>query len=229
MASKQPAIHEDEEKKGHTAVADPPHVKPTPLPEGHAQHPEGIGASTIRAGEPSPTAKNAETQAVTPMAFPVFGSVPTNTNQILASFGAKGTHFTGPLLTGGPPGRAISGSALSTVFLRVDYSMGNFSLPIQFPTDALLLWMVTFVYTAFAGGAGDTTVALGTAASGTQILAAKNMGALRATTISPVTGMLPYSTDTNLFQAFITVTNGTNTSGSGVVALVYANAFRKWD
>jgi hypothetical protein len=155
---------------------------------------------------------------------PLLGSTPTGINQIIASLGTnKGTHFTGPVCSGGPPGKNIIGSALDALFLHVDYTMKNFSLPVQFPVDSILLWAAPVAYTAFVPAA-TATLALGSTLNGVDILAATPIG----TGPVAVTGQLPVG-GTTPFQAYVTVgANTLTTAGSIVVALIYATGFPKW-
>lgn len=155
------------------------------------------------------------------------GKTPTSINQILLSGGAKATHFTGPVVSGNSA-HEVLGSALLAMAISVDYTMGNFSLPIQFPTDSLLLYFVTMPYAAFAGGTGDTQVQLGTASGRNDIATANGFGALHTITINPVQGTLPFSVDPNPFQCWITVNNEGNTAGKGVVLLTYARLAQAW-
>jgi len=157
------------------------------------------------------------------------GKTPTSIAQIIPSLGEKGTHFKGPLLSGGVPGANLAlGSALLSIGLQVDYTMGSFSLPLQFPADCFLLWKTTLVYNAFTGGSADTTVTLGTGSGRNDILAADGMGPLHAVSIKPVTGPLPFTIDPNPGQLWVTVTSNGNTAGLGVVVLIYARGFQKW-
>jgi hypothetical protein len=169
--------------------------------------------------------------AVNPFAIPpLFGKTPTSISQILAStLGSKGTHFTGPVVSGGTPGSGVAqGSALLALAIQVDYTMGAFSLPLQFPADALILWATTLVYTAFAGGTGDTSFTLGKTTGAADVLAAHNMGALHAVSIVPAIGTLPLPSDANPGQLWINVTPNGNTAGQGIIVLLYMRPFFKW-
>jgi hypothetical protein len=163
---------------------------------------------------------------------PLLGKTPTTVQQLLANFGGKATHFTGPVVSGGTPGAAtVAGSALCALMLRVDYTMGNFTLPILFPADSILLWCTQQAYTAFTGGTLDTTFALGRTSGGAEILAATNMGALHAAAIEPVISSLPLSSDAPTFtpfQAYLTVAQSGNTAGQGVIVIIFARGFNVW-
>jgi hypothetical protein len=159
---------------------------------------------------------------------PVLGKTPTAINQIMLSGGHKATHFRGPVVHGSPTAGEALGTAMGTIALWVDYSMGSFSLPLQLPKDSILLWRVLMPYVAFAGGTGDSTVALGAVASGASISAATVFGALNSITISPVIAPVPQANATNPFQIFITVTGNSNTSGSGLLLLVFARLSLLW-
>jgi hypothetical protein len=156
---------------------------------------------------------------------PLLGHAPINISQLLISLGDKAAHFQGPVASGRPG--EIQGSALLNLFLHVDYTMGSFSLPIQFPTDAMLLWACTLVYAPFTGGSADTTFQLGTGSGRNDILTADGMGPIHTTSIKPVTGTLPFSIDPNPGQCWITVTGNSNTAGNGGVILIYLRPFQK--
>jgi hypothetical protein len=159
---------------------------------------------------------------------PALGKTPTALSQLYFNSGKKGTHFFGPVVSGG--GKDPFGTALQAMVLQVDYSMGTFSLPVTLPTDAMLLWVNTLGLVAFAGGAsGDAAITLGTAANGVDILAAANPGAARAFAIHPVLKGLPFNgIDTNPGQFYLSFDNKGNTSGVALVMILYARCAMKW-
>jgi hypothetical protein len=160
---------------------------------------------------------------------PLLGKTPTQIKQILLNAGSPAAHISGPIISGRPGAVAIPGLALLSVPILVDYTMGNFSLPIQFPEESILLWAASMVYNSFTGGvSGDTTFQLGTANGRNDILAADGMGPIHTTAIHPVTGTLPFAVDPNPFQCWITVNNEGNTAGSGVVILIFMRSANLW-
>jgi hypothetical protein len=204
-------------------AAVPPPVKATAPPPAH---PSNIPAPPPLGSTPAPTAPKSD--GIQPQAAPpVLGKTPTSINQLYFNSGKKGTHFTGPVCSGG--GKDPFGSALEVMVLQVDYSMGGFSLPIVFPTDAILLWVNTLSVVAFAGGTGDASISLGTAASGADILGISNPGVVHATTIHPVLRSLPLNgIDTNPGQCYLTFGNSSATSGLALVMILYARCAMKW-
>jgi hypothetical protein len=108
----------------------------------------------------------------------------------------------------------------------IDYSMGNFSLTIQFPANSFLYGVSIEGLIAFTA-ATPPTVQLGRTAGGAQILAATPLSiVLRSVTNVPVIGSLPFPGDTGVlapWQASLTVAGnaGTSTAGSNLVAIIY--------
>jgi len=204
-----------------TAVLD----EPTPETDQESQ-PETVQALVV----PEVVAMGFPPPGSLPATFPPLGHTPTRIQEILVNAGAKATHFSGPIVSGFPTANHMSqqaaGTAILACALRIDYSMGSFSLPIQFPHDAILLWAVSVGLTAFSGGAAPT-LALGSAASGADILAATTVGAA-GTAITPVTGILPPASATHPFQAYLTLTNAGSTAGSAIILLLFARTTSLW-
>jgi hypothetical protein len=195
---------------------------------GQSQVPQGqlTGQSQVPQAQQQPSQPAGPTPLVGP---PVLGKTPTAINQIFVTGGYKATHFRGGVVSGGFTPGETPGVDLASIALYVDYSMGNFTLPLQLPKDSILLWRVLMPYVAFAGGSGDTQVELGVAANGVGISPATNMGALNSITITPVVAPVPQANATNPFQIYITVTGNGNTSGSGLVVLVFARLAQIWN
>jgi hypothetical protein len=95
------------------------------------------------------------------------GKTPTSIAQMMfPAIGIPGTHFQGALVSGATPGvQGAAGSALLTLTLQLDSSMGNFDLPIQFPGGSFL---TSFTAVTYAPGLA-ATAALGTQQAGTDI------------------------------------------------------------
>ncbi|HEY6290745.1 MAG TPA: hypothetical protein VI455_04175 [Terriglobia bacterium] len=196
--------------------------------EGQVERSQAIPDRDLPDIPPPETQAPPGVQAAPPRGY--LGFVPTNINQVLANLGPKATHFTGAVVSGGVPGSVFcDGSALCCLLLQVDYTMGTFSLPVVFPQASILLWCATMVLVPFAGGADDATVALGRTLSGSEILAAQDMGALYALTVEPVTGTLGLPTDANPYQCYVTFNSEGNTSGQGFVVLMYARSWATWN
>lgn len=228
MARKESVVEEEpvaQHKSTHGQ-----HVSvPPPPPAEHKEEHEAVPTT------PVPHGPTAEPQGGTPTPLgqpPLYGKTPTSINQLFpANVGSKGTHFVGPVISGGPPGSGVTqGSAVLALALQVDYTMGAFSLPLQLPADAIVLWATTLVYTAWSGGTGDTAFTLGRTTGAADILASTTMGALHAVTIKPVTGTAPLPADANPGQIWINVTpNGTPTAGLGLIVILYMRPFFKWN
>lgn len=159
---------------------------------------------------------------------PLLGYTPTSINQIILSAGQRATRFPGPLVCGRQSDPYVPGAALLSLPLLVDYTMGSFSLPMQFPRESVLLWAVNMVYASFAGGTQDTSFQLGTGSGRNDILAADGFGAIHTTGIVPVTGTLPFEIDPNPFQAWLTVTGYGNTAGSALLILLFMRCALQW-
>lgn len=162
---------------------------------------------------------------------PPFGKTPTDISQIIYAAGAQATRTAAPIVSAPIGMGQVPGLALLALPIYIDYSMGNFSLPMQFPPQCMLLWAATLVYASFTGSAGptDTTFQLGTASGRNDILAADGMGPIHTTAIHPVEGTLPFAADPNPGQCWLTVNNQGNTSGSGVITLIYFRTASNWN
>ena len=219
----EPEIHKRHHEQHHEQAQHGAPVEQHPWEAAPPKPPPLEPPSGIPAGAPPQI-----TLAAIP---PLLGKTPTGLSQILVSnLGERGTRHVGPIVSGGQPGgAAVAGSALCALQLQVDRTMGAFSLPIQFPKDCQLLWTVSLVYTAFTGGTGDSTYALGTTSGAADILAATVMGAAHATALHAVAGTIPYGADANPGQIWFTVAANGNTAGVGIVTLIYTRAFLKWN
>lgn len=151
----------------------------------------------------------------------ILGGTPTSLAQIrLAPYGSSRPSRTSGPLTSGPMGGTV-GSALLALPLWIDYSMGNFSLPVPFPPGSILLWVQMTTYAAWAGGTQNPTVALGTASGLHDIFGPAAFPAQHVMELAPMTGTLPFATDPNPWQAWLTIAGFANTSGAGFLSLIY--------
>jgi hypothetical protein len=183
--------------------------------------PTGIPPETVLRPEPSKEYPASYPNWMTALIQNVLGKTPTSVAQILLSpYGsALPSRVTGPLASG-PAGGTV-GTALLSIGLSIDYSMGNFSLPVQLPPGSILLWLQATTYQAWSGGTQNPTVSLGTTNGGTQILAAQTFPAKGIMLLAPATGTLPFATDPNPWQFWINLTGFSNTAGAGFVVLIY--------
>jgi hypothetical protein len=235
------------------AVLEPPAQHPHPHQHPHHEEPQEPKAAVKQEEHPAPTPAKAPPPAaagagakLTPALLgvpPLLGKAPTALSQILANLGDRGTHHFGPLITGGSPSftpaaappvtmvRKVAGSALAACFVQIDYTMGDFTLPMLFPTDSILLWAIPQVFTPFTGGTGDTKFQLGRTSGGAEILAATAMGLLHAFALAPMISTLPTYSDApgmTPFQAYLHIAQTGNTAGQGIVAFIFARGFQKW-
>lgn len=87
------------------------------------------------------------------------GFTPTSVNQIMFPGSLPGTLFSEPVLSGPTPGvGGAVGAARLTMALLVDYTMGNFNLPITFPGGSFLLAINSVTFQA---GLTTATIQLG--------------------------------------------------------------------
>jgi hypothetical protein len=160
---------------------------------------------------------------------PPLGKTPTNIKQIMYQSGKKGTHFTGPVVSG--LATEAMGTDMAALTLWVDYTMTPFSLPIQFPLDAVLVWVVTCSIVAFSAGvAGDALMTVGTTNNGTDIVASIQPGAQYVQKITQVVRSLPLKgIDPVPGQAYFSFNNNNNNTGGWcLVSFLYTRCAMPW-
>jgi hypothetical protein len=157
---------------------------------------------------------------------PLLGAAPTTSTQLRGLVpGSKASHFTGPVVSGPTPGSpdGIAGAAVLTATFSIDYTMGNFALPIQFPVNSILLWAQSVVIVAY--DLAEPTVELGTAANGADILALTPFAGVRSSEWQAVTLGLPANG-----VIYLSVAGNTgHASGQALVTLGYARCARAWN
>src|SRR5579864_7905958 len=93
---------------------------------------------------------------VTPFAGslpPLLGKAPTSVAQMQRNLpGSKGAHFTGPVVSGPASGGQVSGAGACALMLSLDYTMGNFSIPVAFPPGSFIYSWLSVCFTPFATG-----------------------------------------------------------------------------
>jgi hypothetical protein len=151
---------------------------------------------------------------------PLLGKAPTAARQLTFKPSVPVTRFTGPVLSGSKDEVAV-GSAMLQLPLWVDWTMGSFSLPIQFQPGTMLIWVVQMAYSPW-NGSQSASIALGTNQNGNQIIVPDGFEDIHLVKIRQVTGTLPFAIDPNPFQAWITLNSYGATAGSGVVLIGYA-------
>ena len=204
------AVEEEPEFMAQEAQAEPPAEEQQPVP---ADQPP---ATSTLGWPPAP-----------------LGKTPTGINQLFPTYGPKATHFTGPVVSGPPAGSTIgvAGGDVCALVLALDYTMGNFSLPIQFPPDAILLYAALNEPVAF--NTAQPSVSLGSQTALVDVLPAtvfpgggKNVQASAAGVIPPPGSVAPVVSG----QVWLNVTLNTgNTSGLGLIVLGYARTPRPWN
>ena len=149
-------------------------------------------------------------------------ATPTSINQIASPDGAKATHFQGPLVSGPTPGvQGAIGSAKLVLTVQLDWSMGNFSIPIQFPGGSFLQGFNAACYET--GLPAGIAVSLGSQQNGSDIavwsLPAK--GSIEA--VAPPLKQMPVWSDSCPFcpfQCWLTVTGNTGSTVGGVLLFI---------
>lgn len=142
--------------------------------------------------------------------------------------GAKGTHFTGPVVSGPTPGRpeGVQGSALLSANFKIDYSMGNFSFPLQFPQGSFLYAGYAITYQAFTAA---PTVTIGMQPGGTDIsvtIPAVNTSQLVTLDVPlPLWNAVPPKVP---FRCWLNVTGNTGTAGGTILSLIYIVLAQAW-
>ena len=159
--------------------------------------------------------------------------------------GEKATHFSGPIVSGGIPQvpawtaphggpmltDPIGGSAILTAGLWVDYSQGNFTIPVQFPPDSLIVSIGTTTAVAFTAA---PTFQLGTTSGGSQIGTGTMPAPGGPLTFLDASGQLPLWGAQNAtpplvpFQAYLTVAGNTGTAGLGVILVKFIRIAQRW-
>jgi hypothetical protein len=157
---------------------------------------------------------------------PYFGSTPTSINQIIWSPSRVPTTFTSSIQSGDRSQGQVVGTAMMALPFILDYSMGNFNLPIQFPPNSFL-YMVSITNLIPFTGAVLPNVWMGRTATGDEIMvvtplsnvphAVQNVQVESALPVPGETGVLPP------WQARFWVSSnvGTSTAGSALIAIIY--------
>jgi hypothetical protein len=169
-----------------------------------------------------------------PPTLPPLGHVPTHIGELYANVGTKASAFSGPVVSGRPNANhlddSVWGSAILALPLRIDYSMGNFTLPIQFPRDAILLGTIQLGVTAFTTAptlsldadplATTTLVPIGAAPA-----AGEQESNLAVTTALPGAAAVAPEVP---FQAFLAVSGNTGTAGASILLILFARVTPNW-
>ena len=158
---------------------------------------------------------------------PALNATPAGVNQLIWPPARVPNIFTSSMQSGDKSQGQVIGTGLLALPLVIDYTMGNFSLNIQFPPNSFLYAVSITGLVAFTATTAPT-VQLGRTAGGAEILAAAALPkTLRAVTNTPVLSSLPFPGDASVlpaWQASLTVAGnaaGANTAGSALVAIVY--------
>lgn len=154
---------------------------------------------------------------------PILNQTPNAINQILLApyANSRPSRTTGPLMSGPIGMGQVTGSALLALPLWVDYSMGSFSLPVQFPPGCILLWIQMTTYADWAGGAQSPAISIGSTVGTSDIFGPDEFPLQHVMILQPMIGTLPFATDPNPWQAWLTVDGYANTSGAGFLSLIY--------
>jgi hypothetical protein len=181
---------------------------------------------------------------VTPFAGslpPLLGVAPTSVAQMQKYLpGAKGSHFTGPVVSGPPPGAPypltagqnpqVSGTGACALTLLLDYTMGNFSIPIAFPQGSFIYSWLSVTFVAFA--TGPVAFTMGTTSGATDIISGGSFGAALGELDQNITGSLPLWNAVSPqvpFQGWLNVTGNTGgPAGQGLIVLFFIRLALPW-
>jgi hypothetical protein len=222
---------------------DPSQLQPQPA---QAQHPALTPDQQRMMMEAAPGSFLSPEQFFQSPTFPPpgLGKVPASVSglQPPLPIGSKATYFSGPLMSGSIPQKAtagypnasfapVGGAALLTMALAVDYSMGNFTVPVQFPPDSVITGVAEVIAVPFTGT--PPKFQLGTTSGAADIVAATAFPATAGpTTFAAAAGQLPLwgsTTPKVPFQASFTVTLNTgSTAGLALVLIQFARVPQKW-
>lgn len=173
---------------------------------------------------------------VTPLAGtlpPLLGKAPTSVAQLQRNLpGAKGAHFNGPVVSGPAPGASqVAGAAPCALALLVDYTMGNFSIPIAFPAGSFVYSWLSVCFTAFA--TGPVVFTMGSTSGASDIFAAGSFGSAGGEVDQNITGSLPLwnaVAPAVPFQGWLNVTGNTGgPAGQGLIVLFYVRLPLPWN
>jgi len=145
---------------------------------------------------------------------------PEGVNEIMFPGSIIGSHFQGPLISGPVPGvDGAAGSAVLLLSLKIDYTMGDFSVQVPFPGGSFLQSLNAVTYETGLGA----TVTLGTQTTmsdiGTVPLPALNATAapIQPSRQLPLwDAVLPEEP----FTAWINVTGNTGATAGGAIVLI---------
>jgi len=140
----------------------------------------------------------------------------------------NGTHFQGPLISGPTPGvDGAAGSALLVLSLQIDYTMGDFSIPVPFPGGSFLQSLNAVTYEAGL----TATVTLG-AQTGQSTIGTIALPALNATGASiqparqlPLWNAVPPEQP---FTAWLNVAGSAGTAGGAIILIHYVRVTGPW-
>lgn len=153
---------------------------------------------------------------------------PTGIGQIMFPDGLLATHFQGPLVSGPVAGvQGASGSAVLTLTLQIDGTMGNFSIPVQFPGGSFLQSISAITYAT--GLAATVTLGKQTGASDIATVTLPAKGAIEPPV--PPDAQLPLWDDTCPtcpFQCWLNVTGNTASNGGAIVLIEYVRLAAPW-
>lgn len=146
---------------------------------------------------------------------------PQSAADIMFPGSLQGTLFQGPIISGPTPGvnGAVAATRL-TLSLQIDWSMGNFNVPILFPGGSFLLSITSVSYETYATA---PVILLGTQSG---------QGDIQAVTVTPINvGPTPQPVMVQLplwnaaaplvpFTAWLGVSGNTGATAGGVIVLI---------
>lgn len=163
---------------------------------------------------------------------PLLGKAPTSFAQMQSKLpGTKATHFMGPVVSGPATGKnEASGTGAQALTLLLDYTMGNFSIPIQFPIGSFVYSWLSVTFVAFA--TGPVAFTMGSTSGATDILTAGSFGAAHGELDQNITGSLPLWDAVSPavpFQGWLNVSGNTGgPGGQGLIVLFFFRLALPW-
>ena len=163
---------------------------------------------------------------------PLLGKAPTSVAQMQRNLpGTKASHFSGPVASGPPSGKEVSGAAACALTLLLDYTMGNFSIPVVFPTSSFVYSWLSVCFTPFA--TGPVAFTMGSISGATDIFSNGSFGAANGELDQNITGSLPLWNAVSPqvpFQGWLNVTGNTGgPAGQGLIVLFYVRLPLPWN
>lgn len=211
------------------------HHKGEKVPHEYEPEPEGQEQEQQEGAEPASLILQPDAPVVMPFAGslpPFLGKTPTSVTQLQRNLpGTKGAHFNGPVVSGPGPGKSeVAGVGTCALTLLLDYTMGNFSIPIVFPSGSFIYSWLSVCFAPFA--TGPVAFTMGSTTGATDIFSNGSFGAANGELDQNITGSLPLWNVVSPqvpFQGWLNVTGNTGgPGGQGLIVLFYVRLPLPW-